>query len=252
MKKYLQDIIDAKKKTVDKILISEGSNVKKERKSFIKILETKSAPVIIAEIKKASPSRGIIRADFNFEDIFSVYEQNKFVDAVSVLTEENFFLGHLDFVKSAVKGKKPVLRKDFIFSEKQVYETAEAGADIMLLIAAILSEPEYKNLYNLGKTLNLEIITEIHNFKEYRMVSKYKPEIIGVNNRNLDTFEVSLEVSESIIKGKITDAYYISESGIKNSEDIRKLYGIGFKGFLIGESIMKNTDINSALNGLQI
>ncbi|HPG30449.1 MAG TPA: indole-3-glycerol-phosphate synthase [bacterium] len=252
MKNYLRDIIDAKKKTIEKIKISGGVKLKKNGKSFVKILETKSSPVIIAEIKKASPSRGIIREDFNFDDIFRVYEQNKLVDAISILTEEIFFLGNLDFVKTAVKGTKPILRKDFIFSEKQVYETSEAGADIMLLIAAILSESEYKNLYNLGKTLNLEIITEIHNLKEYKMVSKYNPEIIGVNNRNLDTFEVSLEVSESIIKEKNIDAYYISESGIKNSEDIRKLYDIGFKGFLIGESIMKNNDINSALNGLLI
>ena len=252
MKKFLKNIIESKQKQINSIILSGNPKIKKTPKSLLNILKTKKQPVLIAEIKKASPSRGIIRENFDFHSIFRIYEDNNLVDAISILTEETFFLGSIDYIKYAyANGLKPILRKDFIFSEKQVFETLESGADIMLLIVSILTEKEYADLYALGKSLNLEIITEIHDLTEYKMAVKYKPEIIGVNNRNLDTFEVSLSVSENIINQKSLDVYYISESGIKNSEDIKKLHKLGYNGFLIGESIMSNFDIASALNGLQ-
>ena len=142
------------------------------------------------------------------------------------------------------------MRKDFIFSETQVYETKQSGADMMLLIAAILTENEFKELYKLGKLLGLEIITEVHNIEELRMVSKYNPEIIGVNNRNLKTFDVSLSVSEELIKYRQGNSIFISESGIKDAKDIGNLFRIGFQGFLIGEAIMSEKNINENLSKL--
>ncbi len=255
MNEYLEKIIAAKKKRIEKLnltdLIKAVDTKKKSCNSLAVILENAINPIIIAEIKKASPSRGLICPDFNFDKILFEYSKNFRVDAISILTEEDFFLGKLEYVEQAVlKTDKPILRKDFIFSEAQVYETKKSGAGIMLLIAAILSEKDYKFLYDLGKSLYLDIITEVHNQNELKMVNAYNPEIIGVNNRNLNTFEVSLTISEELIKQKTTDSFYISESGIKTSDDIKKLYRAGYRGFLIGETIMREKNINNTLKEL--
>lgn len=251
---YLQNILDAKRAAVERLESAPQARINtRKSRSLLGIMAVKQQPVIIAEIKKASPSKGIIRADFNFDAIFADYENNKNVDALSILTEEKYFLGDIaDLRRAAGIGVKPILRKDFIFSEKQVYETAAARADIMLLIAAILTEKEYGILYELAKSVGLEVISEVHTVSELKMISRYNPEIIGVNNRNLDTFEVSVSVSEELIKMRSTNAYFISESGISSAAAVRKLYKLGYKGFLIGEAIMRSADINQALNLLQL
>ncbi len=249
---YLIDILQVKKESISKIKI-ESVNQKQEKRSILKIFENKRTPVIIAEIKKASPSLGIIADDFNFENIFEVYNTHKAVDAVSILTEEKFFHGNIEYIKQANKTSvKPLLRKDFIIDEKQIYETASSGADLLLLIASILTEYEYKHFYELGKSLGLEIITEIHTLEELKMVEKYSPEIIGINNRNLKTFKVDLTISEELLKYLKRRQIVISESGIKSADDIKKLFQLGARGFLIGELIMKNKNIHQILDNITL
>jgi len=256
MHNYLKQIIDIKKQKVDLLdinLLKEQLteiDYKSNILSFNQCFQ-KQLPVLIAEIKKASPSKGIICENFEFDKIFEIYNNSQIVSAISILTEETFFKGKLEYIElAAQRKKKPLLRKDFIISAAQVYETVKAGADIMLLILSILTEQEYKFFLELANNLGIAVISEIHNLKELELAEKYNAEFIGVNNRNLSTFEVSLTVSEELIKHRKSEAYFISESGITNISEIKKLMKLGYSGFLIGEFFMRSSDIVLALQDL--
>jgi len=194
---------------------------------------------IIAEIKKASPSAGIISKDFN-----PVKKAKKYEDfgasALSILTEEDFFQGSNQFlIEVKAITKLPIIRKDFMIDEYQFYEAKLIGADCILLIASVLSDEEITQFVNLAETLELDYIIEVHDEEELRRVEHFEHAMIGVNNRNLKTFEVDLNNSinlKQLFKG---DNLFIAESGIKNQDDIDRLKEHDIHAFLIGESLMK-------------
>lgn len=201
----------------------------------------KNGIAIIAEIKKASPSKGIIKEDFDPVKIGEIYEKIN-IDAVSILTERKFFKGKDEYVnKVRFINSKPILRKDFIIDEYQVVQARAIGADAILLIAAILGD-NIKKYYDLAKELGLYCLTEVHNEKELDKALCAGCNIIGINNRDLKDFTVNLEVTEKLIKYIPKDNIVVSESGIKNSQDIRYLRSLGVNAVLIGETFMRNID----------
>jgi indole-3-glycerol phosphate synthase len=206
---------------------------------------------IIAEIKRASPSKGVISNQIDVSETARIYEESG-ACAISVLTEEKRFLGSLsDLEKVCQTVNLPVLRKDFIFDEFQIYQTKRAGANAVLLIVAILDEEKLKKLYEFAKSLNLDVLVEVHTEAELEIASKIGAKIIGINNRNLRTFNVSLDVSRNLIKQAPKDALMVSESGISKREEIIELRELGFSGFLIGETLMKSNNIKAELMKLK-
>ncbi|MEW6734332.1 MAG: indole-3-glycerol phosphate synthase TrpC [Acidobacteriota bacterium] len=205
---------------------------------------------IIAEIKKASPSKGLIRADCNPLTIAQEY-QAAGAAAISILTEEDFFQGSLDTLRAVREHTElPLLRKDFIFDEYQVYEAAAAGADAFLLIAAMLSETEIINLAALGNELGLAALVEVHTAQELEKVLNSQQSIIGVNNRDLRTFEVDLNTSLRLAKQAPKEVLLVSESGINTTADIERLRAAGYQAFLIGEQLMRAESPGTALTAL--
>ena len=197
-------------------------------------------PAVIAEIKKASPSAGVIDQDFNPVKKAKEYEEMG-ATALSILTEEHFFMGSDKYLEDVKRiSKLPILRKDFIISEYQIYESKLIGADCILLIASILDDDRLLSYSKLATELNLDFIIEVHDQEELDRAIVIKDSIIGVNNRNLKTFEVDINNSISLRKNFEGDNIFISESGIKSSEDIKNLMANDISAFLIGESLMKN------------
>lgn len=206
---------------------------------------------VIAEFKRRSPSKGVIRPDADLLRIVQGYETGG-ATAVSVLTEEDYFAGSLDDLRS-VKAtvRLPVLRKDFVFDEYQVYESAAAGADAILLIVAALDDELLLDLRRIAEDeLGLDALVEVHTRDEMRRAVACGANLIGVNNRDLRTFEVSLETSLALVREAPADALLISESGLRTREDLRRLQAAGFRGFLIGETFMRAEDPQQALRNV--
>ena len=206
--------------------------------NFKKSLQNK-AEAIIAEIKKASPSAGIISD--NFDPVLKSKEYESFgASALSILTEEDYFLGNIEYLKD-VKAitSLPILRKDFIVDEYQIYESKLIGADCILLIASILNDEELKNFSETAERLKLDYIIEVHNMEELQRVKHFSNAIIGVNNRNLKTFDVDINNSVELKKIFEGENIFIAESGIKSRKDIEYLQQHNINVFLIGESLMK-------------
>ena len=197
------------------------------------------AEAIIAEIKKASPSAGIISE--NFDPVLKSKEYESFgASALSILTEEDYFLGNIEYLKD-VKAitSLPILRKDFIVDEYQIYESKLIGADCILLIASILNDEELKNFSEIAERLKLDCIIEVHDEEELQRVKHFSNAIIGVNNRNLKTFDVDINNSVELKKIFEGENIFIAESGIKSKKDIEYLKQHNINVFLIGESLMK-------------
>jgi indole-3-glycerol phosphate synthase len=206
--------------------------------NFKKSLQNK-AEAIIAEIKKASPSAGIISD--NFDPVLKSKEYESFgASALSILTEEDYFLGKIEYIKD-VKAitSLPILRKDFIVDEYQIYESKLIGADCILLIASILNDEELKNFSEIAERLKLDYIIEVHDEEELQRVQHFSNAIIGVNNRNLKTFDVDINNSVELKKIFEGENIFIAESGIKSKKDIEYLKQHNINVFLIGESLMK-------------
>jgi indole-3-glycerol phosphate synthase len=207
---------------------------------------------IIAEFKRRSPSKGTIRADANLAEIVKSYEAGG-AAAISVLTEEDYFdgsLADLRAVKSTVK--LPALRKDFIVEEYQVYESAAAGADAILLIVAALSDEELSHLRRLAEDeLHLDALVEVHTSEEMQRAQAAGATLIGVNNRDLRTFTVSLETSIALAPEAPPDALLISESGLHSASDLQHLRDAGYHGFLIGETLMRADNPAEVLRNLR-
>jgi indole-3-glycerol phosphate synthase len=203
---------------------------------------------IIAEFKRRSPSRGSIRADADLKQIVRSYEAGG-ATAISVLTEEDYFSGSLDDLRTVKQCVDlPVLRKDFVVDGYQVYESAAAGADAVLLIVAALDDDALLRLRRLAEDeLGMDALVEVHDRDEMRRAISCGAKLIGVNNRNLHTFDVSLETSLSLVSGAPNDAVLISESGLNNSTDLSRLHAAGYRGFLIGESLMRSENPEAAL-----
>ena len=206
--------------------------------NFKKSLQNKTE-AIIAEIKKASPSAGIISD--NFDPVLKSKEYESFgASALSILTEEDYFLGNIQYLMD-VKAitSLPILRKDFIVDEYQIYESKLIGADCILLIASILNEEELKNFSETAERLKLDYIIEVHDVEELQRVKHFSNAIIGVNNRNLKTFDVDINNSVELKKIFEGENIFIAESGIKSKKDIEYLQQHNINVFLIGESLMK-------------
>ncbi len=205
---------------------------------------------LIAEIKKASPSKGIIRHDFDALKIASIYEE-KPVSAVSILTEEDFFQGDLSYIRAVKKiTKKPLLRKDFIFDEYQIYESRANSADAILLIAAILEINQAREYYHLASELGLHVLFEIHNEYELEKALASGVDIIGINNRDLKTLKIDISTSLSLKKLIPSDKIVVSESGIRDRSDIIRLEEASIDAMLIGTSIMQSPDIGTKIDEL--
>lgn len=205
---------------------------------------------VIAEIKKASPSKGLIRADFDPVAIAAAYEKNG-AKAISVLTEKRHFMGDLSFLAEIRKKVNiPLLRKDFIFDEYQVYEAKANGADAFLLIAAILETSRMQDLYMLGRELGMETLAESHDERDLEKVLECGFIVVGINNRNLNTFDVDIKTTERLMRDIPYDKVIVSESGISSVDDMRYLKKIGADAALIGEAIMRQQDYGKKLKEL--
>jgi indole-3-glycerol phosphate synthase len=216
-----------------------------------KALIVKDQINIIAEIKRASPSKGVINDKINVTETARMYERGG-ACAISVLTEEDKFQGSLEDLRTVRSSVSlPILRKDFIFEKFQIYEAAAAGADVVLLIAAMLDDDDLQKLYRLAEQeLNLDVLLEVHTLKELERANEIGAKIVGVNNRDLHSFKVSLDVSRELIKHAAKDSFLISESGLQTREDLVELKEAGFKGFLIGETLMRSENVEKELKKL--
>ncbi len=218
--------------------------------SFERALKNKKPPAVIAEIKKKSPSAGILRKNFDPVKIAKAYEKGG-ASALSVLTDGKFFAGSAEILKKIRKATPlPILRKDFIIDEYQVWESKAIGADAILLIAGILSGRQMKKFYALAKKLGLDSLFEVHSKRELDRVLPLRPRIVGVNNRNLKTFKVSLGTTEKLARFVKNKAILVSESGIFSREDLLTLRRAGALAVLVGEGLIREADIARALKKL--
>lgn len=221
-------------------------------RGFRKALELrgKNGPAIIAELKKASPSRGLIRADFNVEKLAKELEQAG-AAALSVLTDEEFFQGSLgNLQKASAKSSLPCLRKDFIVNEFQIVEARAYRADAVLLIVAALSPAELNRLACGASLQGLDVLCEVHDEKELERALEAGCDLIGVNSRDLRTFEVNLETAFRLAKAMPRNVLRVAESGIHSATDISRLRAAGYQAFLIGESLMRAESPGQALKQL--
>jgi indole-3-glycerol phosphate synthase len=219
---------------------SSLENLKLPRGKFKDNISSKDE-AIIAEIKKASPSAGIIKEDFNPIKIAMEYESFG-ASALSILTEEDFFMGSIEYLKDVKKiTSLPILRKDFMIDEYQIYESKLIGADCILLIASILTDQQIEDFITIAKKLELDYLIEVHDENELKRVDRFEDALIGVNNRNLETFEVDLNNSVRLRNSFRQNNIFIAESGIKSREDMNYLKMNKIKVFLIGESLMRGS-----------
>lgn len=221
-------------------------------RGFARVLRkrAKEAPAVIAELKKASPSKGLIRPAFNVRSLAAELA-GAGAAALSVLTDEPFFQGSLQNLEIASSTVTiPCLRKDFIVDEYQIVEARAYGADAILLIVAALTNSELKGLKDAAHHYELDVLCEVHSAEELERVADLGCDAYGVNNRNLKTFEVSLENSLELAELLPRDALYVAESGIHNVEDIQRLRASGYHAFLIGESLMRQPSPGEALTAL--
>ncbi len=219
---------------------SSLENLKLPRGKFKDHISSKDE-AIIAEIKKASPSAGVIKEDFDPTKIAMEYESFG-ASALSILTEEDFFMGSVEYLKEVKKiTSLPILRKDFMIDEYQIYESKLIGADCILLIASILNDQEIDDFISTAKKLELDYLIEVHDENELKRVEHFEDALIGVNNRNLETFEVDLNNSVRLRNTFKQKNIFIAESGIKSRADMNYLKMNNIKVFLIGESLMRGS-----------
>ena len=253
---FLKKIIATRKRRVEELkesvpldAIRRVAETRSDYRDFAGTLSAAGLSVI-AELKRASPSRGLICAEYRRREIAASYERAG-ASALSVLTEEEFFLGSLDDLKVIREAVRlPVLRKDFIIDDYQVYESAEAGADALLLIVAALGDEDLKRLLDLSARLKIAPLVEVHTECELERALAAGARIIGVNNRDLNTFEVSLDTSFRLREKIPASCLAVSESGIKSGYDLERLAGAGFNAVLIGEHLMASGGPGKALEQL--
>lgn len=251
---FLDDILTEKKKqikesksiiTQDKLLAQLESLAK--TRDFKRAIAKPNRINLIAEIKKASPSCGIIRKNFDPLSIAKIYQEND-ADAISVLTEEKFFKGRLSHINDIKKvASLPILHKDFIIDEYQIYESAAAGSDAILLISQILSEAQLARFSNLANKFDIDVVIEVHTQEDLKKALSLGGQIIGINNRDLKTFEVDIDTASKLISLIPKDRVIISESGINNHKTIRYLKDLGVNAILIGEAFMAAEDIGTKM-----
>lgn len=252
----LDKIVETKKQELAALYSNEAEIRRKAGQApacldFFKALcQPNHRMAVIAEVKKASPSKGVIRQDFDPIAIAQAYEKGG-ADAISVLTDQQFFQGDLQYL-TAIKEQVriPVFRKDFIIDQLQVYQARAAGADALLLIAAILSDGQLAELYQLAHHLGMQVLVEVHSEEELERVLPLEPKIIGINNRDLRTFRTDLETTARLLPYIPDDILVISESGISTPEHIRWLAELGVRAVLVGEHLMRQQDLTAAIGEL--
>ena len=238
------------KKRIPVEALKEQIKERQRTRSFSDALKSDNNIRIIAEIKKASPSLGIIREDFNPVEIARIYEAGG-AAAISVLTDEEFFHGSLFYLTEVKKSVNlPILRKDFIIDAHQIYEARSAGADAILLIAALLSKEEMQRYLDLAGELGMDCLVEVHSETELKKVLQTNAHIIGINNRDLATFKTDLETTLRLRPIIPAEKIVVSESGIKSRMDVIKLIEKGIDAILVGETLMKSDDISATLREL--
>lgn len=248
---FLEKIINEKKREVNLMPVE---TVQPLRETYSFYQQVKAYPEkmhIIGEVKRASPSKGAINLSVNVIEQVKAYEQAG-VTAISVLTDEVFFKGSIDDLRQVTSEVTiPVLCKDFIIDEKQLIRARNAGATIILLIVSALSKQKLAELYKKATALGLEVLVEVHDEEELRIAEALSARLIGVNNRNLKTFDVSIGVSQTLGEKQKTDAVYISESGFSTSEQVA-LVKENYRAVLVGEGLMRETDPKAKVKALQV
>ena len=256
----LDEIVEQKKREIAKLparIIAAGDLRDAmlehgERRDFLTALrKPKHGDIaLIAEVKKASPSAGVICKDFDPVKIAKEYEAAG-ASCLSVLTDEKFFQGSLDHLRQIrAQVKIPLLRKDFIIDERQILEAIEWGADAILLIVAILADEQLSKFHSLAIEAGLAVLVEVHDESELERALKISPSLIGVNNRDLKTFKVDLATTEKLAKKVGAGKILVAESGIHTRADVERLKKCGAKAILVGESLMKNGDIKTKVREL--
>ncbi len=204
-------------------------------------------PKIIAEVKKASPSKGVLRADFDPMKIAKIYEDSG-ASAISVITEEEYFLGSVNYLKEIREFTAlPILRKDFIIDEYEIYESVYCGADCLLLISELLDKSQLKEYAEICKEVGLDVLIEVHSLKAYEKISVLSEYLLGINNRDLESLEINVDNGLNILKDIPSYQPVIIESGIENKEAIKKYLLASVSGFLIGSSLVRSPDISEKL-----
>ena len=240
-----------KRKPLDAMRFDAESRVL--TRDFVGALRAKigaGQPAVIAEIKKASPSKGVLRADFIPADIAQSYAEHG-AACLSVLTDAQFFQGCIDYLKQArASCHLPVLRKDFMVDAYQIYESRAIGADAILLIAACLDDARMKGFEQITRSLDMAVLVEVHDGAELQRALKLKTPLIGVNNRNLKTFEVSLDTTLTLMKDVPADRLLVCESGIHTRDDVLRMGAAGVNAFLVGEAFMRASEPGEALAAL--
>ncbi len=254
---------------LDRIIVVKKEEVKKLKKNFSvdvysqsefynepclpfsEALSKEGKISIIAEIKKASPSKGIISPNFDYEDIANIY-MDADVDAISILTDEMFFQGSIEYLNSIAFVKTvPLLRKDFIIDEIQIHQAKAYGADAILLISEVLDAAQIRDFTQIAKELDLSVLLELHSPQMLDKIDQSINTILGVNNRNLEDFSVDLGTTETIKKHLNKDVIVVSESGIGSQDDIQKLQQTGVEAILVGETFIKSNDMYATIKQMQ-
>jgi indole-3-glycerol phosphate synthase len=247
-----QEVAEAKKrKSLEAMRFDAESRVL--TRDFVGALRAKIAagqPAVIAEVKKASPSKGVLRADFIPADIAQSYAEYG-AACLSVLTDQQFFQGEIDFLKQArASCQLPVLRKDFMVDAYQIYESRAMGADCILLIAACLTDAQMKEFEAIARSLDMAVLVEVHDGDELDRALLLKTPLIGINNRNLKTFEVSLDTTLTLKARVPADRLLVTESGIISRDDVLRMGASGVNAFLVGEAFMRAPEPGEALEAL--
>ncbi len=261
--KYLKEILISKKEEIKRMSRNQdrkGSFLKnsgKERRSFLRNI-TAGKINIIAEIKKASPSRGIINSRIDVKQTAVIYDKFKnFICGISVLTEPLYFKGDPENIKIVKESSElPVLRKDFIFSEVQIYQSAVLGADCILLISSILGKKKLKKLFNSAVSLGLDVLVEVHSLKELDKALDIGAQFIGINNRNLGNMSVDSRTIYNLLsyvrKRDLKHKIFVCESGVESIEYIKNLFFSGINTFLIGGYFMASKNLEETLSNMEM
>ena len=245
--------IKASQKIKSLAQLKDEVNSASQPRGFLQAIQTqlsKNKAAVIAEIKKASPSKGVIRENFNPKEIAISYEKGG-ATCLSVLTDQKYFQGHSDYLKEARSAcHLPVLRKDFILDPYQIYEARQMGADCILLIVAALPLDVMQALEDIAHSLGMNVLVEVHNQTELDLALQLKTPLLGINNRNLKTFDVSLQTTFDLIKNMSSDKIIVTESGIFTSHDVKMMQEHHVNTFLIGEAFMRESDPGHSLKTL--